>query len=129
MRTSTIKMIIVMHATIVILLVGIYQILVAFSNAIAGIGEMETGGMEGLVGLPAFQLASGDGQLNMLHTMSLAMILILTLINGATIKIVEGGNNYKALFFIGLTMVISGAGLVFVPGIVSTIFGALEVGG
>lgn len=120
---------IVMHATIVILLVGIYEILVGFSNAIAEIGGIDTGGVEGLVGLPAFQLASGDGQLNLLHSMSLAMIVVLTLVNGVTIKIVEGGNNYKALFYIGVTMVISGLCLVSVPGMVSSMFGALEVGG
>jgi len=118
-----------MHATVVILLVGIYQILVAFSEAIAAMGEMDTGGMEGLVGLPAFQLASGDSQLGVLHSMSLAMILVLTLVNGVTIKIVEGGNDYKALFYIGMTMVISGVGLVLVPGIVTTLFSALEMGG
>jgi flagellar protein FlaJ len=118
---------IVMHATIVALLVGIYQILIKFSQALGGMEGMGTGGMEGLSGLPIFQLAQKSNQLAPLHAMSMALIFVLTLVNAAAIKVVEGGHNYKFLFYLGIMLAISGACLLFVPNMVSTIFSGVEM--
>jgi len=116
---------IIMHGTIVLLLVGIYQIMVMFSQAMQNIGGAETGGMEALSGLPAFQMAYQSGMLNTLNIMTMIMIMVLTIVNAVAIKVVEGGHNYKFLFYVGITLGLSGACLLFVPGMIAGMFSSV----
>ncbi len=115
----------VMHAAIVALLVGIYQVVLKFSEALQTAGE--SGAMEGLTGLPVFQLIHDTSQLTQLQLMTTALIIILTLVNPAAIKFVEGGHNYKYLFYLSLTLAISGFCLLLVPSMVSSVFGFISL--
>lgn len=116
---------IVMHAAIVALLVGIYQVILKFSEALQTAGE--SGAMEGLTGLPVFQLIHDTSQLSQLKLMTTALIIILTLVNPAAIQFVEGGHNYKYLFYLSICLAISGFCLLVVPSMVSSIFGFISI--
>ncbi len=115
----------VMHAAIVALLVGIYQVVLKFSEALQTAGE--SGAMEGLTGLPVFQLIHDTSQLSQLKLMTTALIIMLTLVNPAAIKFVEGGHNYKYLFYLSLTLAISGLCLLLVPSMISGVFGFISI--
>jgi len=113
------------HATIAMLLVGIYQILLNFSKLLQT-SNMSEGGMEGLAQLPTFQFFTNSGaQLQMLNFMVTAMLIMLTIVDAFTIKTVEGGHNLKICFYIGLTLIISGLVLILLPGALSGIFGVI----
>ncbi|MBN1376346.1 MAG: archaellar assembly protein FlaJ [Dehalococcoidia bacterium] len=116
-----------MHATMALLLVGIYQIMWNFSEAMQKMSGTTSGeGMNAIASLPTFAFFSNsDGQLQILYMMSTAMLLMLTLVNPAAIKVVEGGHSYKYLFYLSIMMIITGAAMVFVPGLVTGMFSSL----
>jgi len=55
-----------------------------------------------------------------------AMVLMLTAANAVAIKVVEGGSNLKILFYLGITLMITGLCLTFVPNLVQGIFSNLN---
>lgn len=113
---------IAMHATLAVLLVGIYQIMLSFSKAIEGM-SLDSGSMEGLTQLPTFQFfMSKGGQLQTLGFMVTAMLIMLTIADAVAIKVADGGHNYKYLFYLGVTLSISGLSLLLVPGMVAGVF-------
>jgi flagellar protein FlaJ len=121
---------VVIHATIAMLLVGIYQVLVNFSTLLENIGGDASENMAALQNLPAFGFfASGAGQLQLLNTMVTAMLIMLTIVNAAAIKIVEGGHNLKFLFYFGIFLFISGISLLIVPGLLQGIFSVVQMSG
>jgi flagellar protein FlaJ len=112
-----------MHATLSILLLGIYNVLLNFSSSVQSMTntaqEMDT-----LAQLPTFAFFSQDSsQLQLLSLMVTAMLIMLTFVNAVAIKVVEGGHNYKFLFYLGITLLISGISLLVVPDMVNAIFG------
>jgi archaeal flagellar protein FlaJ len=116
-----------MHATMALLLVGIYQIMWSFSQAMKTMQGSTTGqGMNAISQLPTFAFFSNSsGQLQMLYMMSTAMLLMLTIVNPAAIKVVEGGHNYKFLYYLSIMMLITGAAMLVVPGLVTGMFSSL----
>ncbi len=121
-------LLIAMHGTLSILLVGIYNVLVNFSTAVQKMGNSSTSGSgtEALTQLPTFAFFSqGSNQLQTLNLMVTAMLIVLTIVDALSIKIVEGGNNYKLLFYLGITCMISGFCLLFVPPLIKMIFGTI----
>ncbi|MGA9047805.1 MAG: hypothetical protein WB588_02325 [Dehalococcoidia bacterium] len=118
-----------MHVTMAVLLVGIYQIMLNFSTAMQ---KMQTNGMQGMnaiAQLPTFSFFSnGAASLGMLYMMSTAMLLMLTAVNPAAVKVVEGGHNYKYFYLASVMMLITGLAMVCVPGMVKGMFGTLPVG-
>lgn len=120
-----------MHATMAILLVGIYQIMWNFAQAMQ---RMQTSGgttdTSAISSLPTFAFFSNStGQLQVLNLMVTAMLLMLTAVNPAAIKVVDGGHNYKYLFFLSVSMVITGAAWIMLPGMVKGMFSSLPTGG
>lgn len=116
---------IVMHAAIVALLVGIYQVILKFSEALQAAGK--SGATEGLTGLPVFQLIHDTSQLSQLQLMTTALIIVLTFVNPAAIQFVEGGHNYKYLFYLSISLAISGICMLIVPSLVSNVFGFIAL--
>ncbi|MHB8085947.1 MAG: hypothetical protein ACYDHZ_08975 [Dehalococcoidia bacterium] len=119
-----------MHVTMAVLLVGIYQIMLNFSTAMQKM-QTSTGmeGMNAIAQLPTFSFFSnGAASLGMLYMMSTAMLLMLTAVNPAAVKVVEGGHNYKYLYLLSVMMLITGLAMVFVPNMVKGMFGTLPVG-
>jgi len=120
---------IAMHATIVTLLVFIYQIMLTFATAVQGAQSLEPGEMGIVATLPSFQFLLGDTQLNMLYLMVVVVIAVLTGANAVAIKVTGGGHNYKYLFYLSIMLAISGASFIFVPQVVSMVFGSLPTMG
>lgn len=120
---------ITMHATMALLLVGIYQILWNFSQALQKMNAATGKGMDAIAQLPTFTFFSNSGgQLQMLYMMSTAMLLMLTVTNPAAIKVVDGGHNYKYIYYLAIMMVITGLAEIFVPGMVKGMFSGLTMG-
>ena len=116
-----------MHAVLALLLVGIYNILLGFSSAVAAMAPTAKDGMDALSQLPTFAFFSqGSTQLQTLNLMVTAMVLMLTAANAVAIKVVEGGSNLKILFYLGITLMITGLCLTFVPNLVQGIFSNLN---
>ncbi len=113
---------IAMHAAICGLLVLIYQIMVAFSKAIEGI-QIE--GSDVLGRMPAIGLFNAGSQLGLLRAMVITMILVLVGANAFAIQSVEGGHEYKLVFYVGLMLGIAGLCLVLLPGVSDSIFSSL----
>jgi flagellar protein FlaJ len=123
-----------MHATMAVLLVGIYQIMWSFSQAMQKVQPPMSGdsgqGMNAISQLPTFAFFAGSGsQLQMLYIMSTAMLLMLTAVNPAAIKVVDGGHNYKFIYWLSITMLITGAAEILVPGMVKGMFASIAMGG
>ena len=120
-----------MHATMAVLLVGIYQIMWNFASAMQ---RMQTSGgtadMSAIATLPTFAFFSNSsGQLQILNLMVTSMLVMLTAVSPAAIKVVDGGHNYKYLYLLTIMMIISGLALVFIPGMVKGMFSSLPTGG
>jgi archaeal flagellar protein FlaJ len=120
-----------MHATMALLLVGIYQIMLSFSQAMQKMqgATSNAQGMNAISQLPTFAFfANSGGQLQMLYTMSTAMLLMLTVVNPAAVKVVDGGHNYKYFYYLAIMMLITGLASIFVPGLVKGMFSGLTMG-
>lgn len=117
----------VMHATMALLLVGIYQIMWNFSEAMKKMqGVTEGQGLNAISQLPTFAFFSNtSGQLQILYLMSTAMLLMLTVVNPAAVKVVDGGHNYKYFYYLSIMMIITGLAIIFVPGLVTGMFSTL----
>jgi len=120
-----------MHVTMAVLLIGIYQIMWNFAQAMQ---KMQTTGgtqdLSAISSLPTFAFFSNStGQLQILNLMVTAMLLMLTVVNPAAIKVVDGGHNYKYLYLLTIMMIISGLAFIFIPGMVKGMFGAMPMGG
>jgi archaeal flagellar protein FlaJ len=121
---------ITMHVALAILLIGIYNILLSFSEAIGKMSGTLSEGMDALTQLPTFSFFSqGGSELQILNLMVMAMVIMLTFVNASTIKIVEGGHNLKIAFFLGITMIISGFAMLMVPGMVQGVFKGISLVG
>jgi flagellar protein FlaJ len=119
---------IIIHATIAVLLVGIYQVLVNFTKLLGNMGDMEPGTIDAIANMPTFQfLSTGSSSLDLLHMMVTIMLVVMTVVNAAAIKVVDGGNNLKFLFYLGILLAISGLSLLLVPDILKGVFGAIEI--
>lgn len=110
---------IAMHAVLAVVVVFIYQTLVAFGALVADM--MPEGGMpQGIPGLSSWGLyAGGSSELNMLHVMVMVIVVVLTFANAFAIYSTGGGHIFKLAFYLAITMALSGAALVFVPPLVS----------
>jgi archaellum biogenesis protein FlaJ (TadC family) len=120
-----------MHATMAILLVGIYQVMWNFAQAMQ---HMQTSGgtadVSAISSLPTFAFFSNSGgQLQILNLMVTAMLLMLTVVNPAAIKVVDGGHNYKYLYLLTIMMIITGLAMIFLPDMVKGMFVSLPTGG
>lgn len=116
---------IAMHAAIVSLLVFIYEVMQTFSGALQSMGGAENGVLSEMPSLPSFTFLLGGSQLELLHSVVIAVIIVLTGANAIAIKVTGGGHSYKFLFFLSITLAISGACFIFIPDLVAMIFGSL----
>ena len=71
------------------------------------------------MGMSMFNVADSVPQL---YKFTFSIVLILTISNALVIKIVEGGGNWKLLFYGGLMSGISGVCMIIIPAVVSRVF-------
>jgi flagellar protein FlaJ len=118
---------VVIHATIAMLLVGIYQVLINFSNLLQNMGPIDKSSMEAISNLPTFQFfANSSSSLQLLDMMVTAMLVVLTVVNAVAIKVVEGGHNLKFLFYLGIMLIVSGLSLLLIPDLLKGIFSVID---
>jgi flagellar protein FlaJ len=118
---------IAMHTAMALLLVGIYQIMFNFSQLMQTAAKgTNTARIEAVTQLPTFAFFSdASAQLTILNTMVTAMLLMLTIMNPAAIKVVEGGHNYKYLFYLSVMLMISGLAMLLVPDAIKGMFNTI----
>ena len=111
-----------MHTCICGLLVLIYEIMIAFSGAIEG---MAVEGSEVLGRMPAFGLFNASAQIELLRVMIITIILVQVGANAFAIKTVEGGHEYKLVFYLAVLLGLAGLALVLVPQVSDSVFSGL----
>ncbi|MGD9118421.1 MAG: hypothetical protein PVJ08_06800, partial [Dehalococcoidia bacterium] len=117
--TSFTWLCIAMHAAIASLLVFIYHVMLTFSSAIQGMTSGEAEAFSEMTSLPSFTFLLGGSQLELLNSVVITVIIVLTGANAVAIKVTGGGHNFRFLFFLSITLTLSGACFVFIPGVVA----------
>jgi flagellar protein FlaJ len=112
----------VMHFIMVILVIFIYEIFNTFAIMVQGIIE-DTPSGNIASGLSTFSFFSaGSQQLQVLHMLVIAITLVLTVANALAQYCVSGGHKFKMLFYLAITMTMSGIALLAVPFAVQILF-------
>jgi archaeal flagellar protein FlaJ len=112
-----------MHTVLTGLSVFIYSIFVTFSDLIKTLMPKTDSAASMATNLPSFGLfTQNNTQLTLLHFMILTIVFVLTLANAFAIYAVSGGSARKLIFYLAITIAISGAVLVIVPTMASTMF-------
>ena len=109
-----------MHVAIVFLLVFVIEIVDGFGSLVEGAGiEGLTGGSGAAVGsVLSFNFAN----LDFLRTLLIPVVIVLSIANAITPKIVEGGYNHKVFFNLGFTLSTAGMSLLMAPKLTSLLF-------
>lgn len=115
---------IIMHAVLTVLVIFIYRTLISFSDLVGSIVTSEQS--ESVVAnVPNMMGAAGVGnsaQITLLYIMIITIVIVLTFANAYTVYVTGGGHVYIFAFYLAITMVISGAVLIFVPYFVDMMF-------
>jgi len=116
---------IAMHASIVVLLIFVTEVITIFGGLIAEAKES----MPDVAGSPSvgtFSSFNFSG-LDFLHTLVLPLVIVFTLANAIAPSIADGGSRYKILYNLGITAAISGVSLVFLPILASMMFSSIKI--
>jgi len=111
-----------MHVALVALLVFVVQVILLFSRVVEGVyteavAEAQTMAVE----VFSFSFDS----VRLLEILILPCILVMSVTNAFAIKTADGGSRYKIFVYLGVTLSLSGAGLVIVPMLASRIFSTI----
>jgi archaeal flagellar protein FlaJ len=112
---------ITLHAVMIGLLIFIMEIIAKFSGLVSKMSESYNstqGGASG-IGMSMFNVAES---VPLLYKFTFSVIIILTISNTLVIKIVEGGGNWKLLFYGGLTSGLSALCIILIPPVVPRVF-------
>lgn len=113
----------VMHAAVLTLIVFVTEVMTKFGSMILGIEQDIPGAStsSALGGYFSFNFAG----LQLLHTLVIPVILVLTAVNAIAPKVVDGGHKCKLFYNLAITMAISGIALIVVPRFADIIFGSV----
>lgn len=115
---------ITMHIVLASLLVFIYETMITFTGLIQTIAPDETAMTAS--NIPATTMFNTDaGELGLLYFMIVVIIFVLTMANAFSVYAIGGGHIYNLAFYTSMTLVISGASLVFLPSLVNMLFSAI----
>lgn len=120
--SSFILLVIGMHAALVALLLFVIQVITIFSKTVEGVYT------DAVAGAPAKMLevfSFSFDKVGILKTLVMPVILVLAVSNAFAIKAADGGSRYKLFAYLGVTLGISGAALVFVPIVAEKIFASI----
>ncbi len=118
--STTIELCMAMHSSIVVLLVFITEVIMSFAVMVSK-AETTMPKMAGAPSGSAFTSFNISG-LEYMHNLVLPLVLIYTVANAVAPGIADGGSHYKILFNLGLTAIISGMALVFLPKMAGILF-------
>ncbi|MBN1368572.1 MAG: archaellar assembly protein FlaJ [Dehalococcoidales bacterium] len=117
-------LVIAMHAVLTVLSTFVYQIFVAFSKLVESIAQSDgSGSAISMTGIPSVGFfGQSSTEMNLLHFMIMLVIVVLTLANAFTVYAVSGGHTTKLIYYLAITVAISGVVIYFVPPLVDTMF-------
>ncbi len=116
---------IAMHASVVMLLIFVTEIITIFGEMITKAGETIPS-ISGVSSADTFSSFNFSG-LDMLHSLVLPLVMVFTVANAIAPSIADGGSRYKILYNLGITTAISGASLVFLPVMANGLFGSIQI--
>lgn len=109
-----------MHAAVIIILVFITEVIVAFGGMVSKAQDsMPT--ISGAPTLSSFTSFNLSG-LSLMHNMVMPLVLIFTVANAIVPALAEGGSKMKIFSNLGITSAISGACLIILPALATTLF-------
>ena len=112
---------VVMHGAIGALMIIIMEVIDGFLALIETVTE--SGGVEATQSIAASVplLSFGAPAIQLLHTMTIGMVLLLAINNAFAILAADGGHVLKASFYLCILLFLSGASFIFVPSLVGMI--------
>ena len=116
---------IAMHASVVVLLIFITEVITNFGEMIEKAGDAMPN-VSGGVSVSSFTSFNFSG-LELMNSMVLPLVVVFTVANAVAPSIADGGSWYKIFFNLGLTASISGACLVFLPAVTGILFGSIQI--
>jgi len=111
---------IAMHASVVVLLIFVSEVIMAFAGMVARAQEA----MPQVSGTPSFGTFASFNivGLEIMHDMVVPLVLIFTVANAIAPSLADGGSKYKIFFNMGITAGISGASLLILPTLAEVVF-------
>jgi flagellar protein FlaJ len=109
-----------MHASVIIILVFITEVIMAFAGMVAKAQEVMPS-VEGAPPISSFASFNLSG-LELMHSLVVPLVLIFTLANAIAPSIAEGGSKYKIFNNLGITAAISGISLLILPALANALF-------
>ena len=109
-----------MHASVVVLLVFITEVITSFAGMVAQAEEV-TPNASGAPSMGAFSSFNVAG-LELMHSLVIPLVLIFTVANAIAPSLAEGGSKYKILNNLAITAAISGISLLILPALANTLF-------
>jgi len=111
---------IAMHASVVVLLVFVTEVILAFANMVAKAQETmpSVSGAPSVSSFSSFNLSG----LEIMHGMVMPLVLIFTVANAIVPSLAEGGSKYKILNNLGIMALISGGSLMLLPLVADALF-------
>jgi len=109
-----------MHASVVVLLVFITEVIISFAGMVAQAEEV-TPSVSGAPSMSAFSSFNLAG-LELMHSMVIPLVLIFTVANAIAPSMAEGGSKYKILNNLTMTASISGISLLILPALANALF-------
>lgn len=116
----------VMHGAVILLLVFVTEVMTTFGMMISGV-EADIPGAASSSAIGGYFSFNFAG-LELLKTMLIPVIMVLTVVNALTPKVVDGGHKCKFFYNLSITMAISGLALILVPRFAVIIFGSVGQG-
>jgi flagellar protein FlaJ len=113
-----------MHAALVALLVFVVQVILMFAATVDGVYTQAVSQAQ----TKAVEVFSFNFQsVQLLETLALPCIVVLSITNAFAIRAADGGNGYKIFTYLGTTLGLAGVGLVIVPMLADKIFGSIQM--
>jgi len=109
-----------MHASVVVLLVFITEVIMSFAGMVAQAEEV-TPSVSGAPSMDSFSSFNVAG-LDLMSSMVIPLVLIFTVANAIAPSMAEGGSKYKILHNLAMTASISGISLLILPALATTLF-------
>jgi flagellar protein FlaJ len=115
-----------MHAATIGLLVFVVEIMTTFGEAIESIKEALPG-TSMPSSIPSLGFSFNFTGLELLQDLSVPVILVFTIVNALAPQVTDGGHKYKFFYYLGITLAISGALLIYVPKMAGMVFGVISI--
>ncbi|MDD5093395.1 MAG: hypothetical protein PHV74_03310 [Dehalococcoidia bacterium] len=112
-----------MHGAVVLLLVFVTEVMMRFGSMIMNI-EMDIPGSASSSAVGGYFSFNFAG-LQLLTSLVMPVIIVLTVVNAMAPKLAEGGHKCKFFYNLSITMCMSGICLIIVPYLVTMVFGSV----